>query len=153
MGGENPDEDHSKWKAPKKERLKETQETILTPEQAETADYWLKIIEKEKPTFSPEKQRECAPEIEKLENLFIAFEKEHSLEQLLLITDLTPKDAPNHPVREPAKNALKPITALLDVLKRETNITSEKYDELEAKYKILSRAVGMINNNKVDHTR
>ena len=29
----------------------------------------------------------------------------------------------------------------------------EKHEELKAKYMHLSRAVGMINNNKVDHNR
>jgi len=103
--------------------------------------------------IAPENLRECGPEIEEFEKMLKAFESEHSLEELSLIIDLTPEEAPNHPVREPAKKALVPIVAKLNILKNETNITAEKHDELKAKYKRLSRAVGMINNNKVDHDR
>ena len=64
-----------------------------------------------------------------------------------------PEDASNYPLRESAKIALIPIVAMLNKLKEETNITPEKLKELEAKYRYLSRAVGIINGNKVDHTR
>ena len=45
------------------------------------------------------------------------------------------------------------IVALLNALKKETDISTEKHKELKTKYKQLSRAVGKINNNKVDHSR
>jgi len=44
----------------------------------------------------------------------------------------------------------------LNALKKETNISPEKYEELNEKKKRLARAVGMINtleNNRVDHKR
>lgn len=104
--------------------------------------------------FTPlENLRECEPEIAEFEKMLEAFEAEHSLTDLNAIIDLTPAEAPMNPVREPARLALAPIVAKMKVLKKETNITPEKYDELEARYKIISRAVGMINNNKVDHNR
>lgn len=74
-----------------------------------------------------------------------------SLAELHLIIDLKPEDAPKYPLRESAKTALIPIVEKLNILKKETNITPEKHEELKAKYMKLSRAVGIINNNKVDH--
>jgi hypothetical protein len=98
-------------------------------------------------------KREAGPEIEKFENLITAFEADYPLEELHAITDLTPEEALRHPLREPAKKALNPIVALLNKLKEETDIPSEEYEALKAEYKRLSRAVGMINNGKVDHER
>ena len=95
--------------------------------------------------------RECAPEIAEFEGMITSFELTYPLEALLLIVNLTPKEAPKHPIREPAKNALIPILEKLNTLGRETNISPEKYEELEAQYMRLSRAVGFVNNNKVDH--
>ncbi len=97
--------------------------------------------------------RECGPEIAELEEMLTAFESAHSLAELLLVTDLTPQEAPNHPIREPARKALIPIVSKFNKLKKETNISPEKHEELRAKYMILSRAVGIINNNTVDHNR
>jgi len=103
--------------------------------------------------MAPEDLRECEPEIAELEEMFTEFESEHSLEELLLIANLTPQEAPKHPIREPARKALILIVAKLKMLGKETNISSEKHGELRAKYMQLSRAVGIINNNKIDHNR
>jgi len=103
--------------------------------------------------ISPENLRECEPEIAEFEEIVAQFESTYSLEELHLISDLTSEEAPHHPLREPAKVALLPIVEKLTILRRETNISSEKHSELMAKYKNLSRAVGIINNNKVDHNR
>jgi len=105
------------------------------------------------PVISRENLREAGPEIAQFESMISLFESTHSLMELNLITDLTPAEAPKHPIREPARVALIPIVALLNTLKKETNISTEKHEELKAKYKRLSRAVGIINNNKVDHNR
>lgn len=102
---------------------------------------------------SPENLRESGPEIAEFEGMVASFESTHSLAELNLIIDLTFSDAPEHPIRELARLALIPIVAKLNALKRETNISNEKYEKLKAEYKRLSRAVGMINNNKVDHNR
>ena len=99
----------------------------------------------------PEVLKESGPEIEKFKVDVAWFEVEHPLEELNLIVDLTVEQAPHHPIREPARLALIPIVARLTAMKRETNITEEKYEEMKALYKRLSRAVGMIRNNKVDH--
>ncbi|MFA5936573.1 MAG: hypothetical protein WC822_01705 [Candidatus Paceibacterota bacterium] len=105
------------------------------------------------PVISKENLREAGPEIVEFEAMIALFESMHSLEELRSIIDLTPTEAPKHPTREPARVALIPIVAKLNALKKETNITTEKHDELKARYMHLSRAVGMINNNKVDHNR
>ena len=86
--------------------------------------------------------------------MLVSFELIHSLPELHLIIDLKPEDTSKYPLRESAKAALIPIVAKLNILKKETNIAPEKHEELKAKYKRLSRAVGIINsNNKVDHNR
>ncbi len=128
----------------------EKREEQFSQEQQEVIDEWMgKYATEEIP---PEKRRECGPEIEELEGMFENFEQAHDLAALHAITNLTPEEAPHHPVREPAKQALNPIYKKLCVIKDETNISGEKYTELKAKWKRLSQAVGMINNSIVDHS-
>lgn len=134
-------------KEPSPEQLKAMQEQ----EENERHEQWMQD-HPEKIT-APSERRECEPEVAEFEAIVASFEAEHSLEELHLITDLTPKEAPNHPLREPAKNALDPIVEKMNVLEKETNISPEKFQELKAQYKRLSQAVGTIKNNKVDHTR
>jgi len=102
---------------------------------------------------TPATLREAGPEIVEFEAMITLFESMHHLEELNSITNLTPVEAPKHPTREPARLALIPIVATLNALKKETNISPEKLEEVKAKYMRLSRAVGIINNNKVDHNR
>jgi len=102
---------------------------------------------------SQENLRDPEKEIAEFETLITNFEKSHNLEELNAITELASEDAPNHTERELARKELSPIVALLNIIKRETTITEEKHEELKAKYKILSRAVGIINKGIVDHTR
>ncbi|OGY91841.1 MAG: hypothetical protein A3B31_00980 [Candidatus Komeilibacteria bacterium RIFCSPLOWO2_01_FULL_53_11] len=123
----------------------------LPEEQEEQYEQWMK--DHPEIAIAPEDLRECGPEIAEFEEMLLSFESAYSLAELLLIIDLTPEEAPKHPIREPAKNALIPIIAKLNILKKETNILLEEHEGLKAKYIRLSRAVGIINNNKVDHTR
>jgi len=121
----------------------------LTEEQRELAEYWLPFYKKE---VVPEKERrDCSQEIIELQNLFTEFASDHSLNELYAIINLTAEDALNHPVRESARKDLAPIVARLNILKQETNITAERYDELQAQYENLSKAVGIINGDKVRH--
>ncbi|MDD5726904.1 MAG: hypothetical protein PHC53_05935 [Patescibacteria group bacterium] len=99
----------------------------------------------------PEVLKESGPEIAQFEGMIAAFEAEHPLEQLHQIVDLTVEQAPHHPIREPARLALIPIVAKLTAIKKDTDISQEKYEELKALYKRLSRAVGAVRNSKVDH--
>ena len=114
------------------------------------ADYLTRHPE---PVISKEGLREAGPEIVEFEAMITLFESMHHLEELNSIIDLTPAEAPKHPTREPARIALIPIVAKLNTLKKETDITPEKLEEVKAKYMRISRAVGIINNNKVDHNR
>lgn len=128
-----------------------TDQQKLSEEQEEQYEQWAK--DNPEIVIAPEDLRECGPEIAEFEEMIMSFESTHSLAELLLIIDLAPEEAPKHPIREPAKNALIPIVAKMNILEKETNISSEEYAELKERYKRLSRAVGMINNNRVDHNR
>lgn len=97
--------------------------------------------------------RECGPEVFEFEEMLVLFESKHSLVELHSIIDLTPADAPKHLIRESARIDLTRIHTMKTILKKETNISDEKYKELDIKYLKLSRAVGIINKNKVDHNR
>ncbi len=127
-------------------------ENKLTPEEEKYYEQWAQE-EIAKTATTSENLRECEPEIAEFEEMVTSFELSHSLAELHLVIDLTPEEAPKHPVREPARVALIPIVTKLNTLKKETNISPEKHDELKAKYMHLSRAVGIINKNKVDHNR
>lgn len=127
----------------------------LSPEeklkQSQEAEYKQWMNDHPEIVIAPENLKECGPEIEEFTKMVDGFESEHSLAELFLIIDLAPAEAPNHPIREPARIALGPIVAKLNLIKNETNISSEKYSELRARQKYLSQAVGMINKNKVRH--
>jgi len=146
---ETPKPEEKKLEQPIKEPNPEEQ--TLSEEQKEQYEQWMK--DHPETVIAPEDLRECGPEIAEFEEMLASFELIHSLAELHLIIDLKPEDASKYPLRESAKAALIPIVAKLNILKKETNIASEKHEELKAKYMHLSRAVGMINNNKVDHNR
>jgi len=122
----------------------------FSEEQQAIIDEWMAKYATEE--IPPEKRRECGPEIEELERMFRNFDQTHDVFALNAVTDLTPAEAPHHPVREPAKLDLIPMYAKLRTIYEETNITPEHYAELKAKWKHFSQAVGMINNNVVDHS-
>ena len=137
--------------------MNETMEMGPNPEEQDgdelCADFLARHPEK---VVLPEERRECGPEVARFEEMVASFESTHSLAELNSITILDPKGAPNHLVREPARLALGPINTLLEVLEKETDISSDGYEELKARYRRLSRAVGMIDvlkGNRVDHER
>lgn len=121
----------------------------LTAKQREMAEASLPAYEDT--PIEKEQLRDCEKEVAILEEGLELFETSFPLGELLKITDLTPADAPNHSVREPARKALIPIVALLNTLKEETNISKDRHDALKERYGTLSKAVGFINNNKVKH--
>jgi hypothetical protein len=125
-----------------KENFSEEQQAIIDEQMAKWAAQ----------EIPAEKRRECGPEVEELEGMFENFEQTHDLAALYAITNLTLEEAPQHPIREPARQALMLIQNKLQRIKDETNITDEKYDELKATRKRLFQAVGAINNNVVDHS-
>ena len=121
----------------------------LTMEERAIADAFMKEIEESKPEIV--ELRYSDKEIKEFESLVESFESNYSLGELQAVTDLTPQEAPGNRRREDAKKDLIPIVKLMNALKEETDISEEKYEELKAKYLILSRAVGIINNDKVRH--
>lgn len=146
---ETPKPEEKKLEQPIKEP--KTEKHGLSEEQEEQYRQWMK--DHSETVIAPEDLRECEPEIAEFEKMLASFELIHSLVELHLIIDLKPEDAWKYALRESAKVMLIPIVAKLHMLKEETNIAPEKYEELRAKYAVLNRAVGMINNNKVDHNR
>jgi NTP pyrophosphatase (non-canonical NTP hydrolase) len=94
---------------------------------------------------------ECGPHIEEFEELLTPLLEEEVLEVLSAIE--TEEEALNSEERESAKKALIPIVDKMKFLDRRTDITEEELDGLRKKYKIISNAVGMINNGTVDHDR
>ena len=103
---------------------------------------------------SPER-RESIIETEKnvkdFELLTEAFESEHDMEALYAIE--TKEQAINSEDREAAKADLPEIVRLLKALRFDGNLSSKKRDEIKDAYRNISRAVGMINSGRVDHTR
>lgn len=86
-------------------------------------------------------------------SLVAEFELRFSLEGLHSIIDLTPEEAKNHPLWGPANTALAKIVEILNKLKATYGETSLEYQSVKEKYMRLSRAVGILHNNTVDHTR
>ncbi|MFA6601627.1 MAG: hypothetical protein WCT02_02080 [Candidatus Paceibacterota bacterium] len=101
----------------------------------------------------PEDRKDCAEKVAALEGLIGRFEGEFDLKKLLAIDKLTPEEAPRHPLREPARKALNPIFEHLKFLENETNISRDQLESLKSHCHRLSQAVGIINNNRVDHKR
>ena len=96
--------------------------------------------------------RESQEEVETLESLFKEFEVNHSLLVLLSLRKMTREEAESHTLRESARLDLIHIDGLLKILKAETDVSQEKYDELFAKYTRLSKAVGRhTNKNIIEH--
>jgi hypothetical protein len=131
-----------------------TAEQQKQPENDGRYEQWMK--DHPETAIAPEDLRECGPDIAEFEELLALFESTHSLTELHSIIDLTTAEAPKHPVREPAHLFLSRFIAKLSVLKNKTNImivSPAEYERLDAAYKRLSRAVGIINNGRVDHNR
>lgn len=127
----------------------EKEDDGLTSEQREMAEYFMPQFAED--VIPEEERRDCNQEVIELQALFAAFEAKHPIDQLYAIINLTVEDAPNHPTREAAKRDLGPIVAKLNILKKETNIALVAYDKLEERYAYLSKAVGIINGDKVRH--
>lgn len=131
----------------------------LSPEEQAHATAWLPQYEQgaEPTPVSPE---ECEEREKEFLGLIVAFEASHPIDELYAVTELDGKDVNEHPEKYPvrvvAKRDLGPIVTALNILKdlKERGlIPPEKYEALKARYTYLSRAVGIINNGKVDHTR
>lgn len=142
------------------EQLKEIQKK---EDDAYLAAYMDKYADKFE-EVAAENRRECEPEIAELETMFNIFEAGYPLEVLNTIT--TSEEAFEHPVRELAIRAIKPINAKFNIIRDETNISSEKLEELEARRRKLANAIGRtfggvfdkdnkfkVHGGKIEHDR
>lgn len=120
----------------------------LTMEERAFADAYLAELDKQNEIVE---LRFSEKEIAEFEGLIESFKSSYSLEELNAVTHLTPENARSNRRREDAKQDLIPIVKLMNTLRQETDIADEKYGELKAKYLVLSKAVGIINNGKVRH--
>lgn len=128
----------------------------LSAEQEEIANEWL--AKYETPEIPTEERRDASEIIASLESIYTSFEEAFDIEELSAITNPTPLEVPQHPVRDGAKEWLKPMTQRLTTLKETTNVTPDKLAELKAKYKRYSNAVGMVNKKSsgeyvIEHDR
>ncbi len=129
------------------------EEAAKTPEQREEDEQLKAWLAMHPEIEHPAEVKESRIGIAAFEEMVSMFEAQHPVEELMAIAELTPEQAPHHRTREAARLDLEPIVQHLNFLKKETDISEEKYEELRQKYKRLSRAVGIINKGKVDHTR
>lgn len=84
--------------------------------------------------------------------LLMEHRRMHSIGETLTIAELSENEEALLTIREPLLQALKPVTAQLSFLFEKTDVTSETLDALKARYRMLSRAVGIINAGTIDHT-
>lgn len=125
----------------------------MTPKKEYSGDEQQAQFEKDHPELfeKPVVSKECSPEIAEFDELADVFEAKHSLSELNTIE--TEEEAMQSALRESAKKYLGPILTKLKLIKEKTNASDEEKARLQARYKLISRAVGMINGGKVDHTR
>jgi hypothetical protein len=88
-----------------------------------------------------------------LEVLFADFEKTYDLPTLFAINEIKLDDLIKHPIRTPAKNALNPMTSLLEKIMNDQSIDRAVYRELRKKFRLFSNAVGMYNSGRLHHDR
>jgi hypothetical protein len=122
----------------------ESKEVVtLTDAQEAQAAHWLAQIEAEQAAVEKPEQTETEKAREELGAIFDEWLVPEKLAPLHALE--TQAEAMADPLRKEAKAALAKITPRLKLLGDPVDLT-EKYREL-------SRAVGMINSGKVDHTR
>ena len=126
---------------------------VVKKEEDPYAEYADLIAMYETPEIPAEKRVDCDTHVADFRLMVAKYEGSHNCEVLRTVTDLTPKDAPHHPVREIARQDMNEIVALLNFLEEKTNISKEELADLKARYRKLSQAVGMINQGIVDHDR
>lgn len=117
-------------------------------------DRLLALLEEEKKELQDRQEtssHELFPEVKEIETLFNDFESTHLVGLLRAIT--TEAEARSSPERAAANELIKVILEKFRALEINKNITSEKYIELDNKYRILANAVGYISRGLVDHNR
>ncbi len=124
----------------------------MTEEEREMAEFMLARIVP--PVEIPAEEKKDHTEISQgLADELTYCEQNLNLDELYQIVDLTHAEAEKLPERQRARLRLRPIEALLKLLREETNIPQDVHESLQKRYKYISHAIGVINNGKVDHTR
>ena len=129
---------------------------VVKVEGEPTDDEMLEAFKSMHPELFPaeeENKAEYGPMVEEFNSLCTAFEATHDLEALNAVVELDAAVAAEHPVREPARQALILIQQLLKKIEEQTNIDDASFAKLHNEYIKFSRAVGVINKGIVDHTR
>ena len=119
-----------------------------TPEQQSYYESWL--ADHPESQISQELFETCESRIAEL---LRSFETVHSVAELYAVTEITLENALESSMRQAAKVSMRPLAELLLVIKEKHGSTSREYNEVLPRYQYFSRAVGMINGGKVDHTR
>lgn len=124
-------------------------------ENVDMEKYLAEFLQKHPPEaeIPPEARRECGPDIADFEAMIASFEARHDLDALHAITNLSGREAFQHPVRAPARLDLQAIIAKLSRMWKETDIDDTTYTALLKRIQPLYKAVGTINNDVVDHVR
>ena len=133
-----------------REKPTQSTELALVPKAAELAPV--------PPVLSAEFDEALEPRNELLASyyeLIANFESLYPLSELHAIVDLRPADAPRHPLREPARQALIPIDRMMKAFEADAHVGADEVARALENYRRLSRAIGVINGltGKVDHTR
>ncbi|GMQ95129.1 MAG: hypothetical protein BMS9Abin13_240 [Patescibacteria group bacterium] len=94
---------------------------------------------------------EYGPHAEEFEKMLVPLLEEGLLAALNTIE--TEEEAMSSKERASAKEALIPLVSKMNFLKNRTDIDEKEFEKLHEQYKIISNAVGFINEGKVDHNR
>lgn len=95
---------------------------------------------------------DCSEGVEKIESILLKYEEQSELlDELHTIS--SQQEAEGSELRKVAIVDRNRAFSRLDFLADFTNLEKEKYDELYAKWKKLSLAIGVISGGIVDHTR
>ncbi len=121
----------------------------LTAEQAEQYEDYMRRYPDV--SIDPKDLVESEPMVAEFLGMIDLFEINFSLDKLHEIVSM--KEALESPLRQEAKSALIPIVSKMKNLESATTIAPEKFKKLKEMYRKLSRAVGIVTQDGVDHNR
>lgn len=89
----------------------------------------------------------CAERITVCEALLSRFEQKYDLEALRIITQFSSKEERENSIRQPALKALTPMFQLIRHLRKQEAVEREALKVLQARYTIISNAVGNVTGD------
>jgi hypothetical protein len=84
----------------------------------------------------------CAERIVEFEAMLTGFEQTYDLEALRAITQFASLEERRSSIRQPAREALTPLMAMLNNLEKQEAVSRELFRALQIRYRVLDRAVG-----------